>query len=128
MSLINCSHCNHKVSSDALICPNCSKPIQVLSDRLCENCNERLPKQKRKCPNCGSDNSINNSKQKTGNMNKSNLTLLSILMLVIGAIIMYVVYPFINPLPETKMENAIDNAKVERINGFYVFVESTPSN
>lgn len=100
MSLINCSHCNHKVSSDALICPNCSKPIQVLSDRLCENCNERLPKQKRKCPKCGHTNNTNSKSTNMANKNSNNiLILLIVIVLLVGG------YFYLNQTGETITEN-----------------------
>ncbi len=92
MSLINCHHCKHKVSEDAIKCPNCNKPVPVLSDRSCNDCGERLPKRKRKCPNCGSDNTNNNNNQKTNKMasnNNSNRFLWILVVLGIAAVFYY---------------------------------------
>lgn len=84
MSLINCPHCKHKVSEDAIKCPSCNKPVPVLSDRSCNDCGERLPKRKRKCPSCGYDNTNNNSKQKTNKMASNNNNRFLVILVVLG--------------------------------------------
>lgn len=84
MSLINCPHCKHKVSEEALTCPNCSKPIQVLSDRTCNDCGKRLPKRKRKCSECGHVNNNSKTKQMSKNDNSRNLSILVVILLLVG--------------------------------------------
>lgn len=111
MSLINCPHCKHKVSEDAIKCPNCNKPVPVLSDRSCNDCGERLPKRKRKCPNCGSDNTNNNNKQKTNNMasNNNNQFLWIIIVLGIGAAVFYYINQEKSVTVEAPKEMVIPN-------------------
>lgn len=89
MSLINCPHCKHKVSEDALTCPHCSKPILVLSDRACEKCGERLPKRKRKCSKCGHTNSNKPKSQNVSNQKSNNKWLVIVVLLVVAAGYLY---------------------------------------
>ena len=103
MGLINCPHCKHKVSEDALTCPNCNKPLLVLSDRACNDCGERIPKRKRKCPNCGCNNSTNINKQKTKNMAGNSSSKFLIIIVVLALLV--AAYFYINK-EETTVEEA----------------------
>ena len=106
MPLINCPHCKHKVSEDALTCPNCNKPILVLSDRACEKCGERLQKRKRKCSECGHINIT-----KTKNMNKQNNNLL---LLLIAILILVGGYFYLNSEEETSNETVNEYYEAEK--------------
>lgn len=51
--LMNCTACQHPMSRNASICPNCHKPRLVGNTRQCTHCGTTTEKRKRKCPGCG---------------------------------------------------------------------------
>jgi RNA polymerase subunit RPABC4/transcription elongation factor Spt4 len=132
MAQINCPECNHLMSDQAKICPNCFAPRKVANTKICPRCGNEMEAKKKKCPNCGFLQVINNNNMKNNKQmaskNKSIIFLSLILMLFIGAGIMYFIAPQI--IPPKEVEKALTNeyAKVKKINDLYVFIESFPAN
>lgn len=130
MAQINCPECNHLMSDQAKICPSCFAPRKVANTKNCVNCGQEIEARKKKCPHCGvlqeSNNKLKSNKQMATKNNSTNFFLISILMLIIGAGLMYFLAPIIN----SESENALTNeyAKVKKINDLYVFIESTPAD
>jgi RNA polymerase subunit RPABC4/transcription elongation factor Spt4 len=132
MALINCTECNHLMSEDASVCPNCNKPRNAEKTKQCINCGKEIGSRRRKCPECETIQTNNNTtKPITMSNNKpnsqSNNFFIYLLIFVIGAALMYVGYPYLQsdaaPIVYDK-----EIAKVNRIDGIYVYVESYPQD
>ncbi len=132
MALVNCPECNHPMSEDASVCPNCHKPRNVEKTKQCINCGKEIGSRKRKCPECETIQTNNNTSKPTAmsnTKNQSNNTLIYLLVFVLGVVLMYFGYPYlastetVSPAPYDK-----EIAKVNRIDGIFVYVESYPQD
>ena len=102
MKLINCEECNHLMSDEGKICPNCSAPRKVKS----------------------SNQPTNSSKPKARKMPvrpKQN-TSQPILYILIGCILMYVALTYLAP----KDQENKHYARVSKLNDLYVYINATP--
>lgn len=56
MALISCPECNHRISDQALKCPNCGCPRSkfiIPQPQLCPECGHPIQPEDNTCPNCG---------------------------------------------------------------------------
>jgi RNA polymerase subunit RPABC4/transcription elongation factor Spt4 len=130
MALINCPECNHPMSEDAIVCPNCHKPRNVEKTKQCINCGKEIGTRKRKCPECETIQTNNNTTKPTAmsnTKNQSNNFFLYFLIFVIGAALMYLGYPYLQGETAPVVYDK-EIAKVNRIDGIFVYVESYPQD
>lgn len=132
MALINCPECNHLMSEDASVCPSCHKPRNAEKMKNCTNCGKEIGTRKKKCPECETIQTNNNTTKPTSmssssSKNQSGNFFIYILIFIIGGAVMYLGYPYLQgdaaPVAYDK-----ELAKVERIDGLYVYVESSPQD
>ena len=124
MGLINCTDCNHPMSSDATICPNCNKPRLIGNTKQCAKCDVVYLARKRKCPNCGHTNINNPKSQNMANQNNTNKWLLILVLLLV--VVAAVGYLYLNQNGET-----IENISTEIVipDGTYRLTkERTPTS
>lgn len=131
MALVNCPECNHLMSENASVCPNCNKPRTVEKLKNCINCGKEIGSRKKKCQNCDTIQ-INNSKtmSTSNSKNSSSNILMFFLIFILGGVIMYFAYPFIQEDQEINNVSVFskEDAKVNKINGLCVYVESYPKD
>lgn len=131
MALINCAECNHLMSEDASICPNCNKPRNVEKIKKCINCDKEIGFRKRKCPNCDAIQ-IHNSKISSMNnsKNQSSNLLTYFFIFILGGVLMYFGYPYLQEDSATTTEIIynLEDAKVNKINGLYIYIEASPKD
>lgn len=131
MALINCPECNHLMSEIASVCPNCNKPRDSGVQKKCIHCGKDMEPRKRKCSSCNNfQTTINNSKNMATTTSKGSTNVFALaLLFILGATIMFFVYPYfitqqVNKPVNYKKEDAI----VNKINDLYVYVEAAPKD
>lgn len=138
MPQINCPDCNHPMSDQAKVCPNCNAPRIVGNTKNCVKCGEQIAARQKKCPKCEAPqyDSVPESKPKStmATAKKSSASawfggIMLGIFLGAGALYGYNYYMQEQTAPAhtSTVEIPKGAATVDRRNGLYVFIDSKPT-
>lgn len=137
MPQINCPDCNHPMSDQAKVCPNCNAPRIVGNTKACVQCGEQIAANRKKCPKCEAQQYENiptsNSKSTMATPKKSSAGAWFggiVIGLLLGAGGLYGYNNYMQDQssdPTIAVETPKGSATVSQKNGLYVFIDSKPS-
>jgi hypothetical protein len=132
MPQINCPDCNHPMSDQAKVCPNCNAPRMVGNTKACVKCGAKIEARKKKCPECEAPqyDSVPESKSKpamaTQKTSSAGTLIGGILLgIALGVAGLYI-FNDLQGVPAATQQIDPSYATVQKKNGLYVFINSRP--